>query len=105
MTQGPQGGSPAPRQTFGEGYLFGVPIHGLGWFSSLVISIAVGFAAFFAATFLAIFALLFYNSFAHHALDFNLTYRDVGLPVGVAVMALAFVYMGRLWVRDLIHRA
>jgi hypothetical protein len=82
-----------------------VPIHGLGWFSSLVISIAVGFAAFFAATFLAILALLFYNSFAHHALDFNLTYRDVGLPVGVAVMALAFVYMGRLWVRDLIHRA
>lgn len=94
----------ATPHTFGEGYLFGAPIHGLGWFASVLMSVAAGFAAFFASTFLAIFTLLFYNSVAHRAIDFNVTYRDVGLPVGLAVMALAFVYMGRLWVKGLVRR-
>ena len=104
MTQETQQTDLAGPHTFGEGYLFGAPIHGLGWFASLLISVAAGFAAFFASTFVAIFALLFYNSMAHHAIDFNVTYRDVGLPVGLIVMALAFVYMGRLWVKGLVRR-
>ncbi|GGA71057.1 hypothetical protein GCM10011507_23320 [Edaphobacter acidisoli] len=104
MTQEAQGGSSATPHTFAEGYLFGAPIHGLGWFASLLMSLAAGFAAFFASTFLAIFALLFYNSFARHAIDFNVTYRDVGLPVGLVVMAFAFIYMGRLWVKDLTRK-
>ena len=99
-----QQGSAATPHTFGEGYLFGVPVHGLGWFVSLLASVGAGFAAFFASTFVAIFVLLAYNSFARHAIDFNVTYRDVGLPVGLVVMALAFIYMGRLWVRGLTHR-
>ncbi len=101
MTQETQQTDVAVRHTFGEGYLFGTPVHGMGWFASLLISVAAGFAAFFASTFLAIFALLFYNAVAHSAIDFNVTYRDVGLPVGLIVMALAFIYMGRLWVKGL----
>lgn len=105
MTQVSQGTRSTTPRTFGEGYLFGTPVHGLGWFASLVVSVAVGFAAFFAATFLAIFGLLIYNSMARHALDFTLTYRWVGLPVGVVVMLAALLYMGRLWVRGLMRRS
>lgn len=104
MTQEAQSGSTVTPHTFAEGYLFGAPIFGLGWFASVLVSVGAGFAAFFASTFVAIFALLVYNSFARHAIDFNVTYRDVGLPVGLVVMAVAFVYMGRLWVRGLSRR-
>lgn len=98
-----QAGAITPH-TFGEGYLFGVPVSGLGWFATLLVSLASGFAAFFASTFVAIFAVLVYNSMARHAIDFNVTYRDVGLPVGLVVMAFALIYMGRLWVRGLGRR-
>lgn len=101
MTQEAQGEGLSAPHTFAEGYLFGAPVYGLGWFASVLVSVGAGFAAFFASTFVAIFALLAYNSFARHAIDFNVTYRDVGLPVGLVVMALAFIYMGRLWVREL----
>lgn len=105
MAQGSQGGVETTPHTFGEGYLFGVPVGGLGLFPSVLISVAVGFAAFFASTFVAIFSVLIYNSMARHAVDFNVTYRDVGLPVGLVVMALALVYMVRLWVRELTRKA
>lgn len=104
MGQVSQDGAGAAPHTFGEGYLFGVPVCGLGWFASLLVALAAGFAAFFASTFFAIFGVLIYNSMAHQAIDFNVTYRDVGLPVGLVVMALALVYMGRLWVRGLTRR-
>lgn len=105
MAQVSQGGAASTPRTFGEGYVFGVPVGGLGLFVSVIMSIAVGLAAFFAATFVAIFALLFYNSAAHHAIDFNVTYWYVGLPVGAVVMAFALVYMVRLWVRDLMRKS
>lgn len=104
MTQETQQTGPVVPHTFGEGYLFGAPVYGLGWFASLIVSVAAGFAAFFASTFVAILAVLVYNSMAHHAIDFNVTYRDVGLPVGLVVMALAFIYMGRLWVKGFARR-
>jgi hypothetical protein len=84
---------------FGSGYLFGVPLGDLGWFASLLMSFAIGFAAFFAATFFAIFGVLIYNTATHHAVDFALTYRFVGLPVGAVVLVLALAYLGTLWVR------
>ena len=106
MAQGSQGGGAGTTpHTFGEGYLFGVPVGGLGLFASILIGVAVGFAAFFASTFVAIFSVLLYNSMAHHAIDFNVTYRDVGLPIGLVVMTLALVYMIRLWVRGLTRKA
>jgi hypothetical protein len=104
MTQASQShGSTTPRPV-GSGYLFGVPLGDLGWFTTLLMSFALGFAAFFAATFCAIFAILFYNTVTHHAVDFALTYRRVGLPVGLLVLVLALGYLGTLWVRRQIRR-
>jgi uncharacterized BrkB/YihY/UPF0761 family membrane protein len=96
--------STSPR-TFGSGYLFGVPMGDLGWFTTLLMSFALGFAAFFAATFFAIFAVLIYNTATHHAVDFALTYKRVGLPVGVLVLLVALSYLGTLWVRRQLRKA
>jgi hypothetical protein len=105
MTQVSQSdGSTTPRTT-GAGYLFGVPLGDLGWFTSLLMSLALGMAAFFASTFCAIFAVLFYNTATHHAVDFALTYKRVGLPVGVLVLVVALAYLGTLWVRRQLRRA
>jgi hypothetical protein len=97
-------GSPTP-QTFGSGYLFGVPVGDLGWFASLLMSAAIGFAAFFAATFFAIFGILFYNTATHRTVDFAFSYLRVGLPVGIVVLVVALVYLGSLWVRRQIRRS
>ena len=99
-----QHGSSTSPHTFGSGYLFGVPLGDLGWFSSLLISFALGFAAFFASTFVAILGILVYNSATHRAVDFALSYRRVGLPVGVTVMAVALGYLGMLWVKRQLRR-
>jgi hypothetical protein len=97
-------GSTSPR-TFASGYLFGVPLGDLGWFTSLLMSFAVGFAAFFAATFFAIFGVLIYNTATHHAVDFALTYKRVGLPVGLLVLVVTLGYLGTMWVRRQLRKA
>ena len=89
----------------GPGTLFGVPVGDLGWFTSLIMSIASGFVAFFAATFLAIITILLLNSFAHKNLDFTLSYRAIGLPIGLAVLVLAGVYLGTLWAKRQLRRS
>jgi uncharacterized BrkB/YihY/UPF0761 family membrane protein len=104
MTQASQSQSSTTPRAVGSGYLFGVPLGDLGWFTTLLMSFALGFAAFFAATFCAIFAVLIYNTATHHAVDFALTYRRVGLPVGLLVLVLALGYLGTLWVRRQIRR-
>ena len=81
------------------GYLFGIPLGDLGWFASLLMSFALGFAAFFAATFFAIFGVLIYNTATHHAVDFALTYKRIGLPAGLLMLVVALGYLGTLWVR------
>jgi hypothetical protein len=100
-----QHGSSVSPRTSGPGYLFGIPLGDLGWFTSLLMSFAMGFAAFFAATFVAIFGFLIYNTTTHHVLDFALTYKRVGLPVGVLVLVLALGYLGTLWVRRQLRKA
>ena len=100
-----QHGSLTTPRTIGSGYLFGVPLGDLGFFTSLVMSVAIGFTAFFAATFCAIVSLLFYNTATHSAVDFALTYRRVGLPVGLVVLVLALSYLGTLWVRRHLRKA
>jgi hypothetical protein len=105
MAQASQNGSSASTRTFGAGYLFGVPLGDLGWFTSLLMSFALGFAAFFAATFCAIFAVLFYNTATHHAVDFSRTYTRVGLPVGVLVLLVALSYLGTLWIRRQLRKS
>jgi hypothetical protein len=76
----------------------------LGWFASLLIGTAAGFAAFFAATFCGIFGILIYNSLTHHAVDYAVSYRLVGLPVGVVTLVLAYAYLGTLWVKRIGRR-
>lgn len=81
-----------------------MPVSGLGFFGTLLVSLAAGFMAFFAGTFCAIVGILIYNRATHRAVDLALSYRDVGLPVGVLMLVVALVYMGRLWVRGQIRR-
>ncbi|WP_158794279.1 hypothetical protein [Granulicella sp. L60] len=105
MAHASQNGSSTTPRTFGGGYLFGVPLGDLGWFTSLLMSFALGFAAFFAATFCAIVGGLFYSTATHHTIDFALTYKRVGLPVGVFVLMVTLGYLGRLWVRRQMRRS
>ena len=105
MAQVSQHGSSVSPRTSGPGYLFGIPLGDLGWFTSLLMSFALGFAAFFAATFCAIIGILFYNTVTHHAVDFALTYKRVGLPVGLVVLVAALGYLGMLWVRRQLRKA
>ncbi|MBB5340745.1 hypothetical protein [Tunturiibacter gelidoferens] len=105
MAQASQNETSASPRTFGAGYLFGVPLGDLGWFTSLLMSFALGFAAFFAATFCAILGILFYNTATHHAVDFSLTYTRVGLPVGVLVLLVTLSYLGTLWIRRQLRKS
>lgn len=81
----------------------GIPVGRLGWFSSLLIGLASGFAAFFAATFLAIITLLVLNS-SGRRLDYALSYKRIGLPIGLIVGILAVGYLATLWVRRKLAR-
>ncbi len=96
--QSPGPASPRPR-ALGAGFLFGVPVGDLGWFATLLMGLATGFAAFFAATFVAIISILVYNTAGHHTVDFALSYRRIGLPIGLIVAVLALSYLGSLWIR------
>lgn len=83
----------------GQGRLFGIPLGDLGFFATLLMSFAVGFAGFFLATFMAIIGMLFYSVAVHHQPDYAITYRWIGLPVGVFVLCVALGYLGTLWVK------
>ena len=101
MTDMTQSGASTTTHTVGEGYLFGVPLGDLGWFASLLMGTAAGFAAFFAATFCGIIGILAFNLATHHAVDLTISYRWIGLPVGLVVLVVALGYLGTLWVRRL----
>jgi hypothetical protein len=81
-----------------------MPLGDLGWFASLVMGVATGFAAFFAATFCGIIGILFYNTATHHTVDFTVSYRLIGLPVGIVALVVALGYLGTLWVQRQIRR-
>jgi hypothetical protein len=77
----------------------------MGWFASVLMGVATGFMAFFASTFLAIVFILIYNTGAHGSIDFTISYRLVGLPIGLIMMAVALAYMGTLWCRRIFRRS
>lgn len=85
--------------------LFGIPIGELGWFGSLLIGAASGFMAFFATTFCAIVVILIVNSAAHSNIDFAISYRDIGLPIGLVVLVTALGYLGTLWTKRVLRKA
>jgi len=82
-----------------------VPLRDLGWFGSLLISLASGFLAFFASTFCAIFVILISNSTSHRNIDFGISYRDIGLPIGLIVLVIALGYLGTLWLKRILRRS
>lgn len=100
-----QDGSSTTAPTRGPGTIFGVPVGDLGWFATLLTSAALGFMTFFASTFIAIMSILIYNSATHGAVDFALSYKRVGLPIGVVVMAVSLLFLGTLWVRRQLRRS
>lgn len=82
------------------GRIFGFPLRGFGLFTSLLLSFASAFFAFFSSTCVAIFSLLAWNLGGHHSVDYADSYRDVGFPAGIIVLALALPFFLVLWVRS-----
>ncbi len=79
--------------------ILGIPLVGLGLFSSLLMAFAFGFLVFFATCFVAIMSLLFYNAAGHHAIDMADSYRYFAFPAGLVALALALALLLGLWVR------
>jgi len=79
--------------------VLGFPLRGFGLFTSLLLSLAAAFLGFFASTCLAIFALLIWNLGGHHSVNYADSYRYVGFPLGVLVLAIALPFFLALWVR------
>jgi hypothetical protein len=91
------------RPSGGGGFL-GFPLAGFSLFQSLLLALASAFFAFFASTFVAIVTLLVWNGLLHHATDYADSYRYVGLPAGLAVLAIAVPVFGTLWIRAKLHK-
>ena len=104
MTQASQRGAVGASQDTTQGKLFGIPLGDLGWFATMLMGAATGFAAFFASTFVGIISILFYNSATHRNIDYAISYRDIGLPVGIVVLGAAWVYLVTLRVRRILRR-
>ena len=103
MSYDPQNRAARPAAKPAGDRFVGVPIGELGWFTCLLMGTAAGFAAFFAATFLAILTFLILNSAGHH-LNYNLTYRRIGLPAGLLVGGVSLAYLATSWARRQIKR-
>jgi len=86
------------------GKVFGFPLEGFSLFQSLLLAFASAFFTFFATTCVSIFALLGWNVLGSHSVNFADTYRYVGFPAGVLVLALALPYFLTLWVRAKIRQ-
>lgn len=82
----------------------GIPLGGFGLFASLLLAFGSAFLAFFASTTAAIFALLAWNLSGHRAVSYAASYLWVGLPVSIAVLAIALPLLGTLWTRARMRR-
>jgi hypothetical protein len=83
----------------GGGKVFGFPLKGFGLFSSLLLSFASAIFTFCLTTMVAIFSLLAWRMAGHAGIDFAMSYRDVGFPSAMVVLALALPFFLTLWVR------
>lgn len=84
--------------------ILGFPLEGFSFFQSLLLSFASAFFTFFATTCIAIFSLLAWNGIGGHTVNYADTYRYVGLPAGLLVLAVALPLFGTLWVRAKMRR-
>jgi hypothetical protein len=89
----------AKTQRPGGGTVFGFPLKGFGFFTSLLLAFAAAFFTFFATTCIAIFSLLAWNLIGHHAVNYADSYLYVGFPAGLLVLVVALPLFGTLWVR------
>jgi hypothetical protein len=80
--------------------VLGFPLRGFGLFTSLLLSFASALFAFCLTTMIAIFSLLIWNLGGRHSVDYADSYRFVGLPVALVVLALALPFFLVLWVRS-----
>ncbi len=83
---------------------FGAPVGDFSMLQTLLITVAAGVASFFAATFVAIMSILFLTQALHKQVDFAISYRWIGLPVGILVLLTAGVYLGSLLIARLRRR-
>jgi len=86
------------------GRIFGFPLRGFGLFSSLLLSFASSLFTFCTTTMIAIFALLIYRQNGHPAVDMAISYRDIGFPASMVVLAVALPFFLTLWVKARINR-
>ena len=87
-----------------EGVVLGIPLGDLGWAQSLLMGAAAGFVAFFLSTFLAIVGFLIDQSVTGKTPDFALTYKIIGLPIGLAVGVISLVFLGVQWGRRMARK-
>ncbi len=81
------------------GTIFGFPLRGFGLFSSLLLTLASALLTFCITTMVSIFALLIYRANGHASVDMAISYRDIGLPASLIVLAIALPFFLTLWVR------
>ena len=86
-----------------SGTVFGVPLGDFGFFTSLLMALAVGFLSFFLFTFLAIIGISIYNGMGHHV-DLADSYKYISFPAGCVVLALSLTFFGALWLRRKLSR-
>ena len=79
--------------------VLGFPLKGFSLFQSLLLALASAFLTFFATTCVAIFTLLAWNVLGGHSVSYVDTYRYVGFPAGVLVLAVGLPFFLALWVR------
>jgi hypothetical protein len=93
----------AQQQNVHPGRVFGIPLDDLGFFTSLLMALAVGFLSFFLFTFLAIVGISIYNGMGHR-LDLAYSYKYISFPAGCVVLALSLLFFGTLWLRRKLSR-
>jgi len=84
---------------FDGGTIFGFPLKGFGLFSSLLLSFASAIITFCVTTMVAIFVELGMRIAGNKTIDFALSYRNVGFPAALVVLAIALPFFLTLWVR------
>jgi hypothetical protein len=89
---------PAPHSR-GDIKIWGVPIGGLGLFSSALIAVALGFITFFGVTFLSIFGLMIYNHGGGHHVTLDTGYKFIALPAGIFVLIVSSAVLLGIWLR------
>src|SRR5258708_38758588 len=80
--------------------VLGFPLRGFGRFTSLLLSFASALFTFCLTPMIAIFSLLIWNLGGRHSVDYADSYRFIGLPAGLVVLALALPFFMVLWIRS-----